>query len=291
MKISDILKTAKHSFSFEFFPPRSDSDVGQLLQTTETLKALNPAYVSVTWGAGGGTRRKTIEIVDTIKRRLGIESMAHLTCVGASKSDLDSILDEVHQRGIENLLPLRGDPPRGDTEFRPHPDGFRYASELVSHVRKRWDFCLGVAGYPEGHPEAANKQEDLEHLKRKVEAGGEFVVTQLFFKNDQFFDFVDRAMAGGIDVPIIAGIMPITNVGQIKRFTETCGATIPNKLLARLDALQDDREAVIEEGIEYATRQCEELLRQGAKGVHFYTLNRSRSSMRILEDLKGLGSA
>jgi len=227
--------------------------------------------------------------VDTIKRRMGIESMAHLTCVGASRSDIDASLEEIQARGIENIMALRGDPPRGDTHFEPHPDGFRYANELVAHIREGWDFCIGVAGYPEGHPEAPGKKTDLENLKRKVEAGGEFIVTQLFFTNDDFFDFVDRARATGIGVPIIPGIMPITNVSQIKRFTEMCGATIPKALLHMLDPIQEDREAVIEVGIDHATRQCEELLRQGAKGIHFYTLNRSRSTMRILENLRSTG--
>jgi len=211
--------------------------------------------------------------------------MAHLTCVGASRTDLDSVLEEIHRRGIENVLALRGDPPRGETQFEPHPDGFRYADELVRHIRAGWNFCLGVAGYPEGHPETPDKEKDLDNLKRKIDSGADFIVTQLFFKNEDFFQFLDRARARGIQVPIIPGIMPITNVNQIKKFTGMCGASLPSTLLQRLETIQEDKEAVIQEGIEYGSRQCRELLDRGAEGIHFYTLNRSRSSMEILKNL------
>jgi len=256
------------------------------VRAADRLKALDPAYVSVTWGAGGSTGRNTIDTVDMIRRELGIESMLHLTCVGTSKVEIDATLVEVRARGIENIMALRGDPPKGNRHFKPHPEGFRYGNELVSHIHERWDFCTGVAGYPEGHPEAPDKETDLQHLKRKVESGAEFIVTQLFFANDDFFDFEDRARAKGITVPILPGIMPITNVSQIKRFTDMCGARIPSPLLERLESIQGDPDAVIKTGIEHATHQCEELLLQGAKGIHFYTLNRSHSTMRILENLR-----
>jgi methylenetetrahydrofolate reductase (NADPH) len=285
MKIVDYLKTGKPCFSFEFFPPKTDEDVNQLLKTAESLQALDPTFISVTWGAGGSTRRKTIDIVSAVKNQLGVESMAHLTCVGASRPEIDTVLEEIRQRGLENILALRGDPPRGQTSFTPHPGGFRYAHELVSHIRGHWDFCLGVAGYPEGHVECADKQKDLENLKRKVDAGADFIITQLFFNNADYADFVERARAIGISLAIIPGIMPITNVGQIKRFTTLCGAKIPPDLLSRLEAVQEDTEAVIRLGIEHATRQCDELLRQGAPGIHFYTLNRSRSTAEILKNL------
>lgn len=291
MKIADKLAEPGHSFSFEFFPPKDDKSAQALLRAAERLQSLNPAYVSVTWGAGGSTRRKTLDVVQMIKSRFGLESMAHLTCVGASKDEIDAILEDIDARGIENVLALRGDPPQGDTSFTPHPDGLAHADELVARIRSRWDFSIGVAGYPEGHIESPSLDTDLDNLKRKIDAGGDFIVTQLFFKNDAFFDFVDRVRAACIDAPVLPGIMPITNVGQIKRFTELCGASIPKPLLERIEAVADDRDAVIAEGIEYATRQCRELLEQGAKGVHFYTLNLSRSTKTVLENLRAAGIA
>lgn len=286
MKISEILKTTSPSFSFEFFPPKTDEDVQQLMQTAASLRALNPTYISVTWGAGGSTRRKTIETVCAIKKSLSVEVMAHLTCVGSSRQDIDLILKELHENGIENILALRGDPPKGDDSFKPHPDGFRYASELIAHIRKRWNFCIGAAGYPEVHPESADPQTDINHLKRKVDAGADFITTQLFFDNAAYYRFADAARKAGIGVPLIPGIMPITNVGQVKRFTSLCGAKIPPDLLNRLDTLQNDKDAVIQLGIDYATQQCRELLRHGAPGIHFYTLNRSRSTTEILRHIQ-----
>ncbi|MBI4396017.1 MAG: methylenetetrahydrofolate reductase [NAD(P)H] [Elusimicrobia bacterium] len=286
MRIAHLLKNHKKSFSFEFFPPKSDEDVDQLLKTAESLKTLNPTFISVTWGAGGSTRRKTIDIVCAIKNQLNVESMAHLTCVGASQEELGAILNEFARRGIENILALRGDPPRGETRFVPHPDGFRHADELVTHIRRGWTFCVGVAGYPEGHVECADKKKDLENLKHKVDTGADFVITQLFFDNADYFSFVERARAMGVSIPIIPGIMPITNVNQIKRFSSGCGAKIPPSLLERLEPVQDNSDAVVQAGIDHATRQCEDLLRQGAPGIHFYTLNRSRSTAEILKNLR-----
>ena len=289
MKITEILSRPGHVFAFEFFPPKDEKSADALLRTVERLKHVDPAYVSVTWGAGGSTRRKTLDVVQMVKSRFGLESMAHLTCVGASRADLDAVLDDIESRGIENVLALRGDPPKGDTEFKPHPDGFRNAVDLVARIKSRWNFSIGVAGYPEGHIESSSLETDLDHLKRKVDAGADFVVTQLFFNNEDFFRFLERARAAGITVPILPGIMPITNVSQIKRFTEICGVKIPKPLLDRLEPIMDDREAVIAEGIDYSTRQCTELLEQGAKGIHFYTLNMSRSSKTILENLRLAG--
>ena len=291
MKIVDKLAQPGHCFSFEFFPPKDEKSAEALLRAAERLRALEPAYVSVTWGAGGSTRRKTLDVVQMVKSRFALESMAHLTCVGASKAEIDAILADIHDRGIENVLALRGDPPQGDASFTPHPDGLAHADELVARIRSRWDFSIGVAGYPEGHIESPSLEADLDHLKRKMDAGGDFIVTQLFFKNDAFFRFVERVRAAGIDAPVLPGIMPITNVGQIKRFTELCGASIPKPLLARIEAVAGDREAVIAEGIDYATHQCRELLEQGAKGVHFYTLNLSRSTKTVLENLRAAGVA
>ena len=291
MKIADKLAQSGHSFSFEFFPPKDDKSAEALLRAVERLRSLEPAYVSVTWGAGGSTHRKTLDVVQMAKSRFGLESMAHLTCVGASKANIDAVLDDIDARGIENVLALRGDPPQGDASFTPHPDGLAHADELVARIRARWGFSIGVAGYPEGHIESPSLEADLDHLKRKIDAGADFIVTQLFFDNDAFFRFVERVRAAGIEAPVLPGIMPITNVSQIKRFTDLCGASIPQRLLDRIEPIAGDREAVIAAGIDYSTQQCRELLEQGAKGVHFYTLNLSRSTKTILENLRAAGIA
>ncbi|HRY28948.1 MAG TPA: methylenetetrahydrofolate reductase [NAD(P)H] [Elusimicrobiota bacterium] len=286
MKISELIKTVKPSFSFEFFPPKTDDDVAQLMQTARDLRTLDPTFISVTWGAGGGTQRKTIDTVSAIKTDLRVESMAHLTCVGASSWEISAVLDELQKKGVENILALRGDPPRDHPYFVPHPDGFRHANELVAHIRQGWKFCIGVAGYPEGHVECPDKELDLRNLKQKVDAGADFVVTQLFFDNTVYFKFVERARAIGIQAPILAGIMPVTNAHQIKRFTTSCGATLPPALLSRLEAHPDDKAAVVQIGIDHAAQQCAELLRGGAPGIHFYTMNRSHSTTEILRRLR-----
>ncbi|HWP56280.1 MAG TPA: methylenetetrahydrofolate reductase [NAD(P)H] [Candidatus Acidoferrales bacterium] len=286
MKIKDLFGRGRPVFSFEFFPPKEDAGVTSLFATIKNLRELDPSFVSVTYGAGGSTRRKTIEITKRIKQETGIEAMAHLTCVGHSRAEIAAILDEIEQGGIENVMTLRGDPPKGQSDFVAHPDGFRHADELVRFIRARKDFCLGVAGYPEGHPEAPSKDADLAHLKRKVDAGADFIVTQLFFDNQDYFDFVARARRAGIELPIVPGIMPITDVNQIKRFTQLCGAAIPPLLLAELESVDGNKEAVVEVGIRYATKQCLELLEREAPGIHFYTLNKSLSTRRILENLR-----
>ena len=286
MKIKDYFGSGQPVFSFEFFPPKDDAGYDSLFKTVANLKELNPTFVSVTYGAGGSTRRKTVELTERIKRETGIEAMAHLTCVGHSREEIFAVLEELETAGIENIMTLRGDPPQGETDFVPHPDGFRNANELVSFIRSQKSFCLGVAGYPEVHPEAPTKETDLANLKRKVEAGGDFIVTQLFFDQRDYFDFLSRARAVGIHVPIVPGIMPITNVAQIKRFTQMCGAKIPKPLLAELEAAESDKEKVVQIGIRHATDQCEDLLRGGAPGIHFYTLNRSLSARTILSNLR-----
>lgn len=286
MKIASLFAPGRTLFSFEFFPPKNDGDVDHLLATARELKTLGPAYISVTWGAGGSTRRKTLDIVSAIKNDIGVESMAHLTCVGAGRADIDEILADIARRGVKNILALRGDPPKGAAAFVPHPDGFRHANELVAHIRKTHDFCLGVAGYPEGHVESPDRESDLDNLKRKVDAGADFVVTQLFFDNADFLRFRDRAASRGVRVPIVAGLMPITNAGQAQRFTQLCGARLPAPLLTELDRRRDDAEAVTRLGIDHATAQCRGLLAAGVAGIHFYTLNRSRSTAEILRRLK-----
>jgi methylenetetrahydrofolate reductase (NADPH) len=286
MKISQILNQGQKTFSFEFFPPKSDDGFAQLYQTIENLKPWNPGYVSVTYGAGGSTRSKTIDLVGRIKSQIDLESMAHLTCVGHTADEIRSILDILDEKGIENILALRGDPPQGEEKFVKTENGFEFGNELVAFIRKNYSFCLGVAGYPEGHVECPDKGADLESLKRKVDAGADFIVTQLFFDNRFFIDFLERARAIGIKVPIIPGIMPIINAKQTKRFTKMCGASIPSDLLTRLEENQEDTLAIGKIGVEHATRQCEELLELGVPGIHFYTLNRSKATLNILENLK-----
>lgn len=289
MYIKDLISRPGPSFSFEFFPPKTDRGFESLYATVAELRRLNPTFVSVTYGAGGSTRRKTVDIVAKIKHELGIESMAHITCVGATRDEIREVLDEVRAKGIQNVLPLRGDPPAGTDTFQATPGGFEHALDLVAFIRERYDFCLGVAGYPEGHQEAPDLETDLDNLKRKVDAGADFIITQLYYDNRFFFDFVERAVARGITVPIIPGIMPVVNASQIQHITRMCGANIPATMAADLERLGDDTAAAEEYGIDYSTRQCEELLAQGVPGIHFYTLNRSRSTWTIFENLKRAG--
>jgi len=288
MKIKAILEKVCPSFSFEFFPPKDNEGFDKLFTTITQLKPCQPTYVSVTFGAGGSTRTKTIDLVGRIKNEIGLESMAHLTCVGSDKEYIAAILDTLQAQGIQNVLALRGDPPQGQEKFEKPENGFAYANELVAFIRANYDFCIGVAGYPEGHLECPDKKADLDHLKRKVDAGADFIVTQLFFDNRYYFDFIDRAQNLGIHIPIIPGIMPILNVKQVQRFTKMCGSTIPALLMERLEAVQDDPETVRQLGIDHAAEQCEHLLQEGAPGIHFYTLNRSNATLKILESLKKL---
>jgi len=274
-------------FSFEFFPPKTDAGHADLIATIAELEALDPGFVSVTYGAGGSTRDRTIELVSYIKNLVRLEAMAHLTCVGASRAELVEVLDRLEAAGIENVIALRGDPPRGQEHFVSHPGGFALAVDLVRMMREqRRPFCVAAACYPEVHVEATSAEADLTHLVEKVDAGVELLITQLFFDNRVYFNFVERARRAGIRVPISAGIMPITNVAQIERFTDLCGATIPAALRARLDPVREDPESVAAIGIEYAATQCRELLAGGAPGIHFYTLNRSRATRSIVERLR-----
>jgi methylenetetrahydrofolate reductase (NADH) len=286
MKIRDLFRFQPQTFSFEFFPPKTPQDVDDLLVRARELKALGPSFISVTYGAGGSTRRNTIDLVCRLQAELDIVAMAHVTCVGHSQAELLEVLAELRDRGVENLMCLRGDPPRGQTDFVPAPDGFTYAHELVTLARSVGDFSIGVAGYPEMHPESVDKHHDLAHLQAKVACGADFVTTQLFFDNRDYFDFCERAQRSGVSVRIIPGIMPITNYRQIVRFTTMCGATIPATLQQRLEPVADDPQAVLEIGVDWAWRQCEELLARGVPGVHFYTLNRSLATQRIFARLR-----
>jgi methylenetetrahydrofolate reductase (NADPH) len=286
MRIDQILDQQRPVFSFEFFPPKTDDGQAMLENTLEVLKDDRPEYVSVTYGAGGTTRERTVEITKWIKQDLGIEAMAHLSCVGEAKERLSEILGELKDVGIENVLALRGDPPRGETEWKPHPGGLHYSVELIEVIARDFDFCIGAACFPEVHPDAPNLQEDLKYARKKVEAGASFLITQLFFDNELYFDFVDEARAAGITVPIIPGIMPITSFKQIKTITGMCGASIPADLERALSERADDPEAVAELGVAYATLQCSDLLARGAPGIHFYTLNRSPATRAILAALR-----
>jgi methylenetetrahydrofolate reductase (NADPH) len=295
MRITDLLRFAAERgepvFSFEFFPPRNDAGVASLFESLRALRPLAPSFVSVTWGAGGSSRGRTLEMVTRIKRETEIEAMAHLTCVGASQQELEDQLAVICDAGITNVLALRGDPPRGQREFIVHPDGLAHASDLARVARevasrRGVQLCIGGACYPEGHPETRDLAQDLRHCKTKVEAGADFLITQLFFDNRRYFEFLGRARAAGIDVPILPGIMPITNVDQIERFTKLCGAHIPAGLAAALRARRDDPDAALQLGVAYATLQCADLLKGGAPGIHFYTLNRSTATRAILAALR-----
>ena len=287
MRITEIIKKNHPIFSLEFFPPKTQGEMAQLYRTLGEVKTLQPGFISVTYGAGGGTRDRTLEIVKHAKREIGLESMAHLTCVGHSRNQIKGILDELVGSGIENVVALRGDPPKGEARFIPNPDGFAYANELAAFIRgSSYPLCIAVAGYPEGHIESPDKETDWSHLQRKVESGGDFIITQLFFDNQYFYAFEKRMRDKGVNVPIIPGIMPITNYRQILRFTRICGATIPERLMNDLERIQDDHEAVHKYGVAHATEQCLDLLSYGVPGIHFYTLNKSRATQEIITRLR-----
>jgi methylenetetrahydrofolate reductase (NADPH) len=247
---------------------------------------VNPAFVSVTYGAGGTTREMTVELVGRIQTDLGITTMAHLTCVGHSRHEIDTVISRLQRRGVQNVLALRGDPPRGSEAFRAHPEGFAYASELVRHLKGTTDLCVAGAAYPEGHVESVDLEQDLLHLKAKVDAGVDFLITQLFFDPNDYFHFVDRARGVGIQVPVLPGVMPVTNAAQLQKFTQMCGTRIPDALRDRLAPIAEDTDAVVEAGIDWATAQCLRLLEGGAPGVHFYTLNRSHSTLQVFRNLQ-----
>lgn len=287
-QISDIIAGSggEPVFSFEFFPPKTDEGVASLFETLGKLRALEPSFVSVTYGAGGSTRDRTLQLVGRIKNELGIEAMAHFTCVGATVDELRELLTELGEVGVENVIALRGDPPGGEEVFVKTEGGLGNADELIELVNSEFDFCIAGACYPETHPEAVSPEDDLAHAVQKVKNGARFLVTQLFFDNNHYFDFVERARAAGIDVPIVPGIMPIGGYEQIKRFTSQCGVEIPADLMAQLDARKDDPEAVTDLGVAYSTLQCSELLSRGAPGIHFYTLNKSPATSAILSALK-----
>lgn len=289
MKLKDIYKTDQKVISFEFFPPKSEQGEEKLYSTIEELKKLNPSFVSVTYGAMGNTRQNTQRIVSKIKNDIGLEVAAHLTCVGHSKTEIEEILGQLSEAGIENIVALRGDPPKGEVTFKPVANGFRFASELVAFISSHPEFgkyfSLAVAGYPEGHIECRDLAKDLQHLKIKVAAGGDVIITQLFFDNDDYFNFVERAKKAGIDKPIVPGIMPLIKTSQIEIFGDMCGSKIPEDLKGGILNCGDDEQAVEDFGINYAINQCQDLLKRGAPGLHFYTLNKSKATQTIYENL------
>jgi methylenetetrahydrofolate reductase (NADPH) len=293
VKISEILKTRRPTISFEFFPPKNEAAMKSLEETLAHLGELRPTFTSCTYGAGGSTRAKTLEVTLKIKQQFGLEAMAHFTCVGQRLSEIDAILEDFWQKGIENVLALRGDRPVG----QPEPaEGwfidFCNAVDLIGHLRRRFGdrFSIGCAGYPEKHPEAPDPEIDLSRLKDKVDAGADFIITQLYFDNINFFRFVERARALGIKAPIIAGIMPVTNVAQVRKFTAMCGAVMPQRMLQELDEIADQPEAVLQYGVEWSVQQCRELLGSKVDGLHFYTLNKSAATRQIVERLRTEGT-
>ncbi len=287
MKLSDILaNAAKPLISCELFPPKTDKGEINLWTCLKELEVINPAYISVTYGAGGSTQNRTKHIVCHIKERTGLTPVAHLTCVGANRDELAELLNEYKQAGIENILALRGDPPDGAGHFKAAVGGFKHATDLISFIRGQDGFSIACATYPEGHPESKGGiADDIRYLKLKQDNGADVAVTQYFFDNDAFFSFRDAAVKAGITIPIIPGIMPVTNFKQIVRFSGMCGAIIPNRLYRKMLPIQDDLIAVRKLGIELATKQCSELLDANVPGLHFYTLNKSEAVIAIFRNL------
>jgi methylenetetrahydrofolate reductase (NADPH) len=286
MRIDQILAERRPVFSFEFFPPKTDEGLENLRGTLDALRRDEPDFVSVTYGALGSTRDSTIEIVKWIKQDLGIEAMAHFTCVGSTTAELRTTLDEIEAAGVENVLALRGDPPAGQGEWTQTPGGLLYSTELIELLAEHYGFGVGAAAFPEVHPQAESPESDIRFLRAKQDAGASFLITQLFFDNEHYFEFVDRARDAGVTVPIVPGIMPVTNLRNIKRITELCKAEIPDELERQLESRDDDPEALQSLGIAYATLQCVDLLARGAPGIHFYTLNRSPATRAILAALR-----
>ena len=288
MRISQIHTAGRLAISFELFPPKDAEGESKLFgRTVPALLELEPDFMTCTYGAGGSTREKTMEVLGRIRREHGTEVAAHLTCVGATRAHLQAYLEQARREGIQSVVALRGDVPRGDSSFQPSPDGFRYARDLVSFIREQGDFDIAVAGYPEGHPECPSKYDDWDHCREKVEAGANLVITQLFYNLNDFFEFEDHLKNKlGVGVPIVPGILPILNGPQIVRFCGLCGARLPDEIRRRLESFGEDRAASRAYGVELATQMCEELIRRGVPGFHFYTLNRVESTREVLHNLR-----
>ena len=286
-RVSDLIAAGERSISFEFFPPKDEAGERQLWTALRELEALQPTFVSVTYGAGGSTRDRTIRVTEGIAQNTTLTPMAHLTCVGHSRDELRSVIGSYAGAGVRNVLALRGDPPEGPAApFVAHLDGLRYATELVELTRSLGDFCVGVAAFPESHPSAESRDADARVLAAKARAGAEFAITQLFFRPEDYFGLVDRVAALGVDIPIIPGIMPITNLAQVTRMAELSGAALPAEIVERVARFDGDAAAVRAEGIAVATALCDDLLAGGAPGLHFYTLNRSKATREIYAGLR-----
>lgn len=283
MKIIDLFKRKKPVIAFEIFPPRQDVPLETLYEHLEQFEELKPDYISVTYGAGGSQKGRTLEIASRIKNNHGIESMAHFTCVGHSKEEIDMMLKSMHEKGLENVLALRGDPPTNQPDFDFNKNVYCYANELVEHIRKVNDFCIAAAAYTEGHVDCRRMKDDLLALKHKVDSGVDFLITQLFFDNRLFYDFVDRIQSMGVNCPVAAGIMPIFKADQIKSITARSGCSIPAKLVLMMDKYQDNPEDLRKAGIDYASQQIRDLVDNGVDGIHLYTMNRPKSTKDILE--------
>jgi methylenetetrahydrofolate reductase (NADPH) len=286
VKLADLYAQPGLTLSVEFFPPKTDKGEEALFGEIELIKSLRPAFCSVTYGAGGSTREKTVDLVDRIHRQCGLETMCHLTVVGQSKDDARGVLKRLREKGLENVLALGGDPPQGMADWQPHPDGFQHAVELVREAISFGCFSVAVAGFPEIHPRAKSRASDLRYLKEKVDAGAQAIITQLFFDNDQYYRYVEDVRKLGIEVPVIPGVLPIVSAPQIRRFTALCCARIPPQLEQAFNKVENDDSAATQLGIEYATRQCEALIQFGVSGLHFYSLNKSHSVSAICKNLE-----
>lgn len=286
MKIGEYLRQGRFSISFEFFPPKTPEGEEELFLTISSLQELEPTFVSVTYGAGGSTRDRTRRVVKRIHEETGLTTMAHLTCIAHSREELLQILQEYRDMGIENILALRGDRPAGD--FKPPEGSCRHGSELVQLIRDRFGdhFSVGAASYPEGHPESPNLEWEIRFFKKKVEAGADFSITQMFFDNDSYFRFVELCQKAGVDIPIIPGIMPITNFRQVQKFASMCGATIPQSLIDKLEPYAESPEDTLRIGVDFAIQQCLDLMERGAPGLHFYTLNKSKATLMVYQGIK-----
>ena len=286
-KISDILKEKELTYSFEFFPPKTEKGMEKLYEVAGAFKDLEPDWFSVTYGAGGSTRELTMDIVDELQRRLEVPTMHHLTCIGHSKAELAAIINEMKNKNIRNILALRGDMPEGVEHWEPAPDGFEYCYQLIELIRTYGDFfSIGVAGFPEGHVDCPDKETDSKYLKIKIDAGGEFAITQLFFDNEDYFEYVDRVRKIGVTVRIIPGILPVINYQKLLRFCETCGAVIPQRVHDIFKPLDGNDEATYNAGVQFAVKQCNELLEGGAPGLHFYALNKLDPTREILNKVR-----
>jgi len=286
MLLPKLFDSGEPVYSFEFFLQKDPASDGEFKSMVRELKGLDPAFVTLTYGAAGSARGRSIEMAGALKNELGIETASHLTCIAHTRAEIEATLERIHALGIENIVALRGDPPQDGSGLPVEARDYRYARDLVADIKAKGRFAIAVAGYPEVHPEAASKDDDLKHLKEKVAAGGDWIVTQLFFDNKDYFDFVKRCREAGITVPIVPGIMPVTNYKQLQRFTGMCGASIPAEMLATLESIHEDKDAVVRYGVEHALKQCRELLDLGAPGIHFYTLNKSHSTQEILTRLR-----